>query len=619
MAKKEGGAPPLKLIENALDEAAPAPKIGKLARAAAEIEEPELAFLDPRVPVEPLGKLGMIHYFLDEQKQLISLDPQKMGKQHIRALFGRKSALCDQIWPRYSDKTDQLTGERIITGWKPEVAADQLMRACADRGIFDPQGKVRGTGAHRSDDGELVLHCGDKIYITGQVAGYVDPGLIGGYVYPAGQSRPRPDPAKQDAKVGELLRMMLTAWNWQRKLVDPMLLLGWVGASMVGGALDWRPHAWITGGSATGKSTLQKLLRALHGGAAITTGNATEASLRQLLKQQTLPVLFDELEASEDGRRETAVIQLARVASSGDQVLRGGQNHEGAEFTVRSCFLFSSILLPHMLTQDKNRLAVLELDPLAPGAKAPVIDESELRDWGRRIRRRLVDHWHRLDGLFESYKLALASQGHGGRSADQFGTLLAVADLMLYDEVEQENVDYWAEQVKADTLAEKSTELPDEEEILHHLATSFVHQRGGDEPMPISRMIAKALNPEDTAARERLENFGLRVVQVKWNSDSAGAHTPSIAAAKQDLYLAIANNHVGLARVFESTRWKQGTWQQSFSRVRVQCRNGKGEDVEMRAIRRVKVRFSGSQGIWSTLIPLPSILALEPEAPLASS
>lgn len=618
MAKKDGGAPPLKLIEEALEDAAPAPKVGNRTGDEPQEEEYQLPFLPPNCPVEPLGINGQQHFYLDEHRQLIALGPDKHGKGHILALFGRKSQMCYNFWPRYSDKKNPETGEPIITGWRPEEATKALMHACSTRGIFDPQGKVRGTGAHRADDGELVLHCGDKIYITGTVAGYTDPGLIAGYVYPAGQSRPRPDPAEQDSKTGELLRMMLTAWNWQRPLVDPMLLLGHVGCAMLGGALDWRPHAWITGGSATGKSTLQKLLRALQGGALIATGNATEASLRQLLKQQTLPVFFDELEATDDGRREKAVIELARVASSGDQVLRGGQNHEGAEFTVRSCFLFSSILLPPMLVQDKNRLAILELDPLEAGAKAPMIDESELKDWGRKIRRRLVDHWHRLDDLFETYKVALAKQGHGGRSADQFGTLLAVADLMLYDEVDQETVDYWADMLKADTLAEKSTELPDEEEILHHLATSFVHQRGGDEPMPISRMIAKALNPEDTAARDRLENFGLRIVAVKWNGETAGAHAPSLAAAKQDLYLAIANNHVGLGKVFESTRWKAGTWQQSFSRVRVTFLAGNGETVERRAVRRVKVRFSGAPATWSTLIPLPSILAVDPEPTIAS-
>jgi adenylylsulfate kinase-like enzyme len=82
-----------------------------------------------------------------------------------------------------------------------------------------------------------------------------------------------------------------------------MLLLGWTGCALIAGALPWRPHVWVTGSSATGKSTLQKALEHLLDGGALHTQDATEAALRQLLKQQTLPVLFDELEANEDNRR----------------------------------------------------------------------------------------------------------------------------------------------------------------------------------------------------------------------------------------------------------------------------------------------------------------------------
>jgi hypothetical protein len=616
MAERKGGkAPPpnLQLIEGSLADAKPAPRVSKLKRAMDDIEEPEIPILDPRVPVEPLGKLGLIHYFLDEQKQLIGLDPQKIAKAHIRALFGRKSHLCDEIWPRYSDKTG-LDGKPIITGWKPEVAADLLMRACAQRGIFDPQGRVRGTGAHRDDDGELVLHCGDKVFITGRVAGFVDPGLIGRYVYPAGQSRPRPDPLEQDASAGEIVLMKLRAWHWQRPLIDPMLLLGHVGCAMVGGALKWRPHAWITGGTETGKSTLQELLRELQDGALIKTGNATEASLRQLLKQQTLPVFFDELEAAEDNRRGQGVIELARVASSGDQVLRGGQTGEGQEFTVRSCFLFSSILLPPMLTQDRNRLAILELDRIPHGAKPPTIDVHELRELGRKLRRRMVDHWHRLDELVARYKAALGASGHSGRSADQFGTLLAVADLMLYDVADDDNIAEWADRLKAETLAEKATEQPDEEDVVTHLATSFLPVRGGDEPEPIARSIRKALEHDGDKARDRLENFGMRLVQRTVSAKGEiGAKKPDPVTASTDLYLAIANKHVGLARVFAETRWSHGTWTQSLARVLIKVKDGEGKDVERRAERRVKVRFGPGRPDWATLIPLPAILELDPE------
>lgn len=598
--KGSGGAG-IASIRDALAKPIEAAQVHQQPTIEEELQSPELPWLPPGCPIEALGKLGQICFFLDEQKQLIALKPQEVNKNHIRNLFGRQSQLCDQYWPRFSDKND-INGDRIITGWKPEIAGDQLMRACAFRGIFDPQGKVRGTGAHRGDNGELILHCGDQVFIAGdpELDGYQEPGFIGGFVYPAGPARPRPDPIEQDTAAGEKVLMMLRAWNWFRELEDPMLLLGFIGCAMIGGALHWRPNAWVTGSTATGKSTLQALIRALFDGGALMTGDATEASLRQLLKQQTLPVFFDELEPDDSGdnRKNMGVIKLARLASSGEQALRGGQNHEGHEFTIRSCFLFSSILLPPMLAQDRNRLAILELDRIPPGKAAPTIDQKELRQLGRELRRRLVDHWHRLDNLIDRYKTALADVGHSGRSADQFGTLLAVADLLLYDAAEEDQILEWANRFRAAELAEKEMDQSDEQEIVQFLASSFLQQRGGDEPRPIVRHIRDAIAPSDTGgnnqAAERLENVGLRVGKLT----DAGGLTRASGAKPEELYLAIANSHTALERIFQDRRWSNGTWAQSFARVEG-------------AKRRTKVRFAGAPAQWSTLIPLSAVLDLD--------
>jgi hypothetical protein len=503
-----------------------------------------------------------------------------------------------------SDKHRRSRASRSSQGGSPKSPRKPSCGPAPWRGIFDPQGKSRGTGAHVTDAGELVIHCGDKIYVTGQYAGYQDPGFIDGYVYPAGPSRPRPDPLEQSSAAGEIVLAHLKAWSWFRDVEDPMLALGWIGCALIGGALDWRPHAWITGGSGTGKSTLQKLLRALFENGALTTGDATPAAVRQLLRQQTLPVFLDEAEPDEggDNRKINEMVKLFRLASSGEMSHRGGQDHQGHEFTIRSCFLFSSILLPAMLPQDRNRLAILELHKIPPGKAAPTIDYEQMKDIGRQLRRRLVDHWHRLDRLLSRYKSALADVGHNGRSGDQFGTLLAVADLLLYDTEEEENILFWADRFKASALAEKETDLADEEEIVQYLATSFLPQRGGDEPAPVVRHIRDAISPAgldgSNKAGERLENFGLRIVQ---RTESGGAGKPIAGVKPEDLYLAIANGHVGLERIFAPKRWSQGTWTQSFQRVEG-------------AHRRVKVRFAGARAQWATLIPLPAILDLDERA-----
>jgi hypothetical protein len=582
----KGGSP----LENALDSPQPAPKVGR-RRTQSEVanDEPALPFLDPRCPVTPLGKQGLICHFLDEQKQLISLDPQKIGKNHIRALFGRKSHLCDEIWPRIGQNGHH-------TGWMPEVAGDLLMRACAVAGIFDPQGRVRGRGAWTNPEGDLILHCGDKIYMTGPDGGWREPDLIGRYVYPAGAELPRPSPQAVGPALGEKLAQLFKSWSWARPEIDPLLLLGWNAAAMIGGALEWRPHIWVTGSTATGKSTLQRAMELLHNGAALQTADATEAALRQLLKQDALPVFFDEAEAEEDNRRNKQVTKLARLASGGGQALRGSQTHEGAGFTVRSCFLFSSILLPPMQTQDRNRLALLELNRIPVGQVEPVLDPKELNEWGEMLRKRLVDHWPRYRELYLAYAKALAAKGHDGRGQKQFGTLLALADLVLYDAADEENIEFWANRLKASTLAEKANDEADEEEAAQFLATSMLHARGGDEPEPVSRTIVRALHPEGDKARERLENHGLRVVAVDDKAGKPSARHPTGEHGKE-LYLAIASKHVGLAKLFQGTRWSEGTWQQSFARIEG-------------AHRHHKLRIAGTS-MWATLVPLTALIAFD--------
>jgi hypothetical protein len=135
--------------------------------------------------------------------------PRDHGKTHIQSLFGRRSGLVHTFWPRFGKPDDD--GEPTVTGWKPEVAAEILQAACAHAGLFDPQGKVRGRGAWRGPNGELIIHHGDKVYRSGSFAGFAweEPDLIDGYVYPTAPAMPRPDIGQVDDKPGVLLLSLL--------------------------------------------------------------------------------------------------------------------------------------------------------------------------------------------------------------------------------------------------------------------------------------------------------------------------------------------------------------------------------------------------------------------------
>lgn len=571
-------------------------------------DEPELPMLPSDCPIICLGKRKQVYYFLDELGELIDLAADKVAQKGILSLFGTRADLVREYWPRYG-KPDK-TGHAEINGWKVDVASELLMSACAAEGVFDPVGRVRGRGAHLHDDGALVMHCGDLVLIGGAAARpnpedpgemieareprWHQPGLHGKYVYPTGPAGQRPaiDPASTDW-AHELLTL-LGSWHWKRP-IDEVLTVGFIVASMGGGALRWRPHAWVTGDTATGKTTLQELFEGLFDGSLLQSADASEAGIRQVLGQDTLPVGLDEAEAEDNNTaRMNALVKLARIASSGAMGLRGGADHKGHMFAIKSCFLFSSVLMPALLPQDRNRLAILELMPLAREAKPPVLDPVWLRACGRALRRRLVDQWHRFPETLADYRKMLADVGHGGRSADQFGTLLACADLALYDHGSEAGADdgeakmMWAQALAADTMVERADEMSNADRCIAWISSSTLQAVGGEAPADVSSWVQRVFDDgQHDKARARLGAAGMRVVQVREKGERpvsaehaelsisdplAMLKLPIAAAAAGELYLAVASAHRGLDPLFRDTPWQgraaaAGGWGQALRRV----------------------------------------------------
>ncbi|MDP9412675.1 MAG: hypothetical protein M3Q08_00980 [Pseudomonadota bacterium] len=572
-------------------------------------------------PVQPLGTAEGLYFYLDELRQIRVLKPKEHEKKNLESLFGRRSDLCEQLWPRYAAKPDD-EGKPIINGWKPEEAGRQLMAECAQRGIWRSQGRVRGAGAHRDEYGGLILHCGDRIWIGAQQR-WEHPGLIedngAAMVYPAAEKLPRFSPMPADTGCGQKLMAMLSTWRWERSAdgedygVDPMLMLGWIAAAMVCGALEWRPAAWLTGGRGTGKSHLQKLIKMLfERGGLLQAADATEAYIRQLLGMRTLPVALDELEAQADNRKVQAIITLARLASSGGTIGRGGQDHNPHDFVAQSSFLFSSILTPPLTPQDRSRIAMLELRPFEEGDKAPELDPQEMGALGRDIRRRMVDGWERLPETIDMFRKWLAQYGHDARMQDQFGTLLACADLVLFDDLSDDENYYqaWAARLDARHLAEKADDESEGELCTRHIATSPLQAVGGALPETVAMFIVKAIGagiPDgDTGvdnARKRLEANGLKLVS-SWTVQDGGelrrkVSLPAPMNPDRPMFVAVANRHRGMDALMRDTRWNGGVWSQALKRL-------------PGAIAKHNVKIGG-RNEWSVLVPLAVFVATEKE------
>lgn len=505
-------------------------------------------------PVKALGTRNGIFVYLDNLNQLRELPAGKHGRLELEGLFAGCISFLHKNYPRYS-KPDK-SGASEIVGFRAEDVAAALMDECATKGIFDPREAIRGPGCWKAQDGELIMHCGDAIY---QGLTKSNPGKIGHFVYPAAAPKPRPTETENGMEAAQELLALFKTWNWSRPELDPALLMGWIGAAILGGALDWRPLVWITGDKSTGKSTLHKVLKSVLGTSGlISASDASAAGLWQSVGHASLPIALDEQESEEDNRRNNNLIKLARHAATGGVVLRGSSDHRHADFTVRSCFLFSSILIPPMLAQDISRMAILQLSKIV-GTLPPILEATALETMGAIFRRRLQEQWPRFADTLAAYRTMLNRAGHGARGADQFGTLLACYDLLSFNTVpDSDTLSEWSELLQAANLEEMQDDVADHERCTAHLLTSIVDVFRNGTRKSIGHWIEIAVgykHGDGGEANSALSTFGLKVHTCK------GKHS-----------LRVAHYHQGLAKLFEGTQWggragTSGVWVQALKRI----------------------------------------------------
>jgi hypothetical protein len=612
-------------------------------------------------PVKPLGIAADISgtqkcYYLDVTGQINGLEAgNRHGKNSLIFLFGGKSDWLELHYPQWSKpvteydrstKTHTVIKPSEIIGFDQAEASRALIEACVALGPFTPAGKLRGRGAHRSAKGNLIVHFGDRLLMpreringTSRAPEWVDPGIYGGHVYPAAEAtlRPHHEPCGED--IGEQLLAFLNSWTFKRPLLDPMFVLGQIGASYLGGWLDWRPVVWVTGDAGTGKSTLdgkpsrsEGLIGHLLGKGVLNSADPTEASIRRTLKNATIPVIFDEAEASGNNERVQSLVKMARIAAGGGSSHRVAADLSTEEFALQSAFWFSSINPVPLAPQDRSRIVMIELRPLRAGLLQPDYSKT----WGRfripaeavgeRLLRRMIDAAPGLDAIIDAFRATLVTGGHGARSAKLFSTLLGCAWAILNDDPpSDEMLDHWGVLCAPDNLAEISGAISNQAACVDRIMTSPVQAKGGDEREALGSWIGRAVSAPLLAVSEdksgaRLEQIGLKLVnprrlpavrdasgklvrQARWGAVSYMAGEPC--------YLAVAGQHQALAALFSGTSWTGGGWSTTLARIEM----ASGAQ-SIKAIEGVKVKF-GHSSLTAVLVPLSFVLD-ESDLPAAS-
>jgi hypothetical protein len=466
-------------------------------------------------PVRPLGFSGEDYYFVDSSGQVFNSGDKAMGVERVQKLFAGNEDFLYWAWPSWSAGKN-----RRVTGFKAEEVRRELYAACRERGPWTPTDRVRGRGAWLDNQGRLILHCGEYLWIDGKLE---DTGELGDHFYVRRQASliPWSEPVTVDINPAVELVKHLRTWNFERGDTDVMIFLGWIATALMGAALEWRPSVFVVGDAGQGKSELtgkSGLLRAVLGRSMLSTTNASEAGLYQIVGHDSLPIGIDELEGDDNPEQAQKIIKMARDTASGSVRIRGGSDHKGVEFAAQSTFIFSAISPPGLPPASLSRLAILQLNPLITAdGKAPRLKAPETV--GPRLLRRIADHFSDFGRIYEAYRTTLREHGHSSRGQNTFGTFLAGAHLLLGDEgmeaagLQWENIDHWGEALRADAVPELENVKPTWLDCIEKILTRQIDQfKGGTRHTPaqvLEDLANKALSFVDAADRLASADLGL--------------------------------------------------------------------------------------------------------------
>lgn len=559
--------------------------------------------LPANCPVIPLGQDEQFIYVLSPLGHVRALK-ENVGKTALMMAFGGRVAWLEWAYPRKSKATE--SSPSVVTGFAAEDLLPDLINACAWKGGFAIEDQIRGRGAWRDDDGSLIYHAGDRVLIQGR---WRPCGEYNGHIYSARPKLGRPATKYEpegEGSPGDNLLNVLRTFNWDRGELDARLILGWTMTAMVGGALRRRPVAFVNGEEGSGKSTLQELLRLAMNGALMSTSNTTQAGIYQKIRQDSVAIMVDEMESKADSRVVDKILELARIAYSGDKMQRGGQDGQGKEFALMSSFMGSSIAKPATGAQDDSRMAVCLLRPLArkPGVEAKEIDARTIEQWaadvaadspisaqdvalwGRQLLRRWFEWWPRWGGLLRVFRQALLAAGHDDRSADTFSPLAAACHVAMRDTLpEADELREWMTWLKADELTETSTKEKTYRRCFMHLL--------GATPRYLEQQVSKSVGAAleafrdngDIAPEEVNRRLAMSGLALSWPRGEDGRPLPEtwenarlfVPAKSAQLYELFANTPwqghlaapgpwIGVLRQMDKHLWENGKCDKGLDR-----------------------------------------------------
>jgi len=452
-------------------------------------------------------------------------------------------------------------------------------------GIFSPD-RIRGRGAWW-DDGRAVLHLGDRLIVDGTAHSVMKPPPSRfSYQRLAAIDLPADLQPLTDQQGMEILDIA-SRFLWEVP-ASGLLIAGWAALAPICGSLSWRPHIWLTASAGSGKSALlDRFLGTLLDSLALwPEGSTSEASIRQELRADALPVIMDEAESNEqaDRKRIQDILALARVASSSGRgfVGRGGADGAAQRYVIRSMFLLCSISTALKQGADASRFAQLTLRhpsflPIEQRQAHWTALDRDLTSvitptLGHRMALRSVAQIPVIRDSVAVFRRAAANRFDSQRQGDQYGTLLAGAWSLINDRVATEEDAYQLIDGNDWRHYREAAEQPDERRCIQAILQHQVRVESED------RICTRTLGElVEISVQHRMDNE----VTCRQANDALSRH--GLKVQDDPRMLLVSNSAQAIAAILRDTPWANG-WATVLSRLPAAQRLG-------------PVRFSGAGAV----------------------
>lgn len=459
--------------------------------------------------IRPQGYIGKKYYFFPRSTG----DIEEFLYTELSSDTAYYHLARESFWLSFFDDPEKASGKDVVRQFKPK-----LMEMCKDKGKFDPE-RVLSTGVWPDGKGGVVANMGNMLYIPG--VGFMDHSDYESekvYISAAKSIDIKVEPLKNADAVK--LRYICEGLSWRHR-ISGSLLAGWIYASILSGALRWRPHIFVTGGKGSGKTTVMKgiIKMILQGWSRNSDGGTTGAGFRRKLGNQARPVVSDEMETETKKQRDTAddVLTLARQSSSGAEYANAY-----VDITVHSCFCFGGINPNIKHGADKDRITELELikDRSEGFRERWKVKEREIKDtlsgdYGRRLARRAIDNADAFLANLEVFEDELSVMLGDSRSAEQFAPMIAgLYGLHSTGRITPERAKEWVRDQDWDFFYQEE-EGSDAEKMVSHLLTAMAEFTVSDKTNRVTvsdlirLVITGGLGSE--SAKMSLGRYGLKV------------------------------------------------------------------------------------------------------------